>query len=60
MVEKIFKCIICGNTTISPRSHIPTHTLDDIIEAFIKLTMKDEVKKPYKIEKKLIEWDLHP
>jgi hypothetical protein len=60
MVEKVFKCIICDKDVISPRAHIPSHTLDDIIETFIKLTMKNEVKKPLKNEKKLVEWDLHP
>jgi hypothetical protein len=60
MVEKVFKCIICNQETISPRSHIPTHTLDDITEIFIKLTLQNEVKKPVKKEKKLVEWDLHP
>jgi hypothetical protein len=59
MVERIFKCIICSTEIISPRAHIPSHTLDDIVEAFIKLTMKNEVKKPLN-EKKLVEWDLHP
>lgn len=60
MVEKAFKCVICNKETISPRAHIPSHTLDDIIEAFIKLTMKNEVKKSVVNEKKLVEWDLHP
>ena len=57
MVEKHFKCIICGQSTIAPRAHFPIHTVDQITETFVKLTMQNEIKKEEK-EKKLTNWNL--
>lgn len=55
MVQRQFKCIICDKPTIAPKAHIPTHTLDEIIETFVKLTQNNVIK-----EKSLSDWDLHP
>ena len=58
MVEKQFRCIICGNLTIAPKAHFPTHTLDQIVETFVKLTIQNEVKREDIIkEKKLTTWN---
>lgn len=34
-----FTCIVCEKKTIAPRAHITTHTVDEIITTFTRLTV---------------------